>query len=189
MTHLTQAQILQMADGTADYATQATVTNHLAVCSRCRSELELQRSLLRAARRMPLPSVSDRFTRAVMARILPKEQNPAAAWILNNMGNMFAMMAVLGVLAYVLTSPAPVVGTGQASPGNAIVQELGKGAMDAYAKLNALLKQATPVKEPATASNGSDGMISKLALIVLSLAVLAAADRFWLSRLRERPRV
>jgi hypothetical protein len=123
-----------------------------------------------------------------MSKILPRRQNPLASWVLNNMGNAFAMMAVLGVLTYVLTSPAPVAVVSQSSTGNALVQELQKGAEDSYAKLNAFLKSALPAPDRTTSSKGPRDMTVRLILIGASLGVLALADRFWFSRLRARPR-
>lgn len=188
MKHLMVSQILQIVDGTADYATQAAVTSHLAVCQRCRDEVEFQRSLMREARRIPPPQVSGEFTKRVIAQILPKSQNPVAAWVLNNMGNVFAMMVVLAMLTFVLTSPTPIVGTTDNSPGQVWVQEMQKGIENSYAKVTTFLQKSAPAPDHASRSNGSGEAGNKLVLIALSLIALGLADRFLLSRGRTRPR-
>ncbi len=102
MKHLTEQQIQSFVDATADYMTQATCTNHLATCERCRREVELQKALLRTARRSGLMMPSRSFTRRVMASIVPSRRRVAVRWVLDNMGAMFAMMAVLGVTGSVV---------------------------------------------------------------------------------------
>ncbi len=188
MKHLTVSQILQHVDGTADYATQAAVTSHLAVCQRCRGEVEFQRSLIREASRIPPPQVSEAFTKRVMVQILPKNQNAVAAWVLNNMGNVFAMMAVLAMLTYVLTSPTPIVGTTENSPGQAWVQDMKQGLKDSYAKVTTFLQKSAPAPDHASRANGSGEAGNKLVLILLSLVALGLADKFLFSRSRTRTR-
>ncbi len=188
MKHLTVSQLLQNVDGTADYAAQAAVTSHLAVCQRCRDEVEFQRSLMREARRIPPPQVSGNFTKRVMIQILPKDQNAIAAWVLNNMGNVFAMMVVLAMLAFVLTSPTPMVGITGDSPGQAWVHEMQKGIEDSYARITTLLQKSAPAPDRASSTNGSGETGNKLVLILLSLVALGLADKFLLSRGRTRPR-
>lgn len=188
MTHLTQTQICQTIDGTADYATQAAATSHLAVCQRCRGEVELQRSMMRAARRIPPPQVSEQFTKRVMARVLPKNQSPLAAWILNNMGNVFAMMVVLAVLTFVMTNPTPLVGTTDSSPGQAWMDEMSRGMENGYAKITSFLQRNSQAADHASRTGGSGETGNKLVLIAVSLAALGLADKFFLSRSRTRPR-
>lgn len=186
MTHLTTAQILQTVDGTADYAMQTAVTSHLAVCPRCRAEVEFHRSLLRTARRMPLARVSDRFTKTLMARIMHRKQHPGAVWILNNMGNMFAMMAVLGTLWLVLANAGALVRTFQDSPQDGIVQQWQIGLREGYAQLTDALRSVAPRPEQANASNGSHGTTQKLLLSIVSIGLLALIDRFWSSKIGPR---
>jgi hypothetical protein len=102
MTHLTNDQILQFVDGTADYMMQATCTNHLATCEKCRREVELQKVIVKTARETGLMMPSRSFTRAVMSTIVPGRVRRMTRWALDNMGGMFAMMAVLGVTGAVL---------------------------------------------------------------------------------------
>lgn len=190
MNHLTTSQILQTVDGTADYATQAAVSSHLAVCPECRKEMEFQKALLRNARRTPLPPVSDRFTRRVMSRVDPRGQGVVSGWLLNNMGSLFALMAVLGTFWLVLSQPISLsVDTSQAeSQGDRIVEQWRQGVSDSYAWMNEMLKAAA--SKPVTDRTGSTsgGNPEKLVLIVLSLGVLVAIDRLWLSRHRIRPK-
>lgn len=186
MTHLTANQILQTVDGTADYATQAAVTSHLAVCPGCRREMEFQKAMLRSARRAPLPHVSETFTRRVMSQIVPQAQNPLSAWILNNMGNLFAMMAVLGVFWLVLTQPISFAGGPETTEGDRIVEEWSQGLSEGYAWVENGLKALASPRSVERTSGGSDGGAEKLGLIFVSLGALWTLDRLWLSRHRIR---
>jgi anti-sigma factor RsiW len=95
MRHLTAAEVLQFVDSTADYATMAFSTNHLAVCERCRREVEFQKSLSRSVRRLPLAETNAQFTEMVMKSILPSVQSRLAAKVLNNLGSVFGLIMVL----------------------------------------------------------------------------------------------
>jgi len=114
MTHLTEVQILAYVDGSADYMTQATYTNHLATCEQCRREAELQKNIMRTARSAGFIVPSRGFTRRVMLRIVPPRTRAATRWVLDNMGAMFAMMAVAGVTGAVVW--------GERSPGDSGMQ-------------------------------------------------------------------
>lgn len=186
MTHLTANQILQTVDGTADYATQAAVTSHLAVCPACRKEMEFQKALLRSARRAPLPHVSETFTRRVMSQVIPGTQNPLTAWILNNMGNLFAMMAVLGVFWLVLSQPISFAGRPETSEGDRIVEEWRQGLSEGYAWVENGLKALATQRNTERTSGGSGGVAERLGLILVSLGGLWTLDRLWMSRHRIR---
>jgi len=116
MKHLTTMQIQQYVDGSADYMTQATCTNHLAVCHRCRKEADMQKAILRTARQSGLMMPSRSFTRRVMSRIDPSRSRIATRWVLDNMGAMFAMMAVLGVTGSVIVGSRGEEGAGITMP-------------------------------------------------------------------------
>ncbi len=188
MNHLTIHQILQTVDGTADYATQAVVNSHLAVCPACRKEVEFQRSLLRSARRAPLQPVSDRFTRRVMSRVLPRAQHPLAAWILNNMGSLFGMMAVLGTLWMVLSQPMALSTSSGPTEGNRIVEQWRQSVDDGYSRMSNFIKSAAPAATDKPTDQSAGSGAARLGLVLVSLGVLVLIDRLWLSRHRIRPR-
>ncbi|MCU0453069.1 MAG: hypothetical protein MUE68_05390 [Bacteroidetes bacterium] len=188
MNHLTPAQILQTVDGTADYATQAGVTSHLAVCPACRKEMEFQRALVRTVRRAPIPEVPDRFTRNVMSSLLPKRQNAATAWVLNNMGNVFALMAVLGVFWLVLSQPIAFTSTEGRGQADRLVEEWRQGISRGYAWMGEMLKSAVPSPPAEGSPKPAASDADKLALILVSLGALVVLDRLWLHRQRIRPK-
>jgi hypothetical protein len=171
MTHLTEGQILAYADGSADYLTMATCTNHLAGCEQCRREVELQKSILRTARSTGLLMPSRSFTRRVMSRIVPSRTRLAMRWILNNMGAMFAMMAVGGVTGAVVL--------GERSDGGTTLKLPDMDISGGVGALNGLWEQASGmmarglalVKLPAITGEGN------LVLIVTSVLALILLDR------------
>jgi anti-sigma factor RsiW len=186
MTHLTAHQILQTVDGTADYATQAAVTSHVAVCAACRREMEFQKALLRNARRSPLPQVSETFTRSVMSHVMPRSQRPLAAWVLNNMGSLFAMMAVLGIFWLVLSQPVSFAGAQGTTEGDRMVDTWRRGLTEGYAWLENGVKALAAPRISERGAEGDDGGAAKLSLIIMSLGALWTLDRLWLSRHRIR---
>jgi hypothetical protein len=104
MRHLTTAEVMQFVDATADYATMAFSTNHLAVCERCRKEIEFQKLVTKAIRRIPLPEASSSITDTTMSLILPSLQSRLGSRILNNLGPLFGLIMVIsaGGLLYSL---------------------------------------------------------------------------------------
>ncbi len=107
MKHLTEEEILRIAQGSADYMTQATLSNHLAVCAVCRREVEFQRALLKGARNVKSPVTSRGFTRRVMNVVYPTHFGAARQWILNNLGAMVGMGGILSVVGWTLFSNVP----------------------------------------------------------------------------------
>ena len=121
-----------------------------------------------------------------MTRVMPRKQHPAAAWILNNMGSMFAMMAVLGTLWYVLANPGAVVPRTESAQHDGMTEQWQKGLEDGYAQLTEALRTFTPRPDQTATSQSPDGMAQKLILIIVSLGFLALIDRFWFSKIRPR---
>ena len=179
MTHLTMAQILQFIDSTADYATQAQCTNHLAVCERCREEVEMQKRFSKIARENPY-SLSTRFTERVMSRVAPQAGLTWTTRILNNVANVFAMMIVLGVLGYAISSTSNF--KLESSPE---FSTLTKSFTDSYSKLKQSVQQQTnewTVKAQPASSNRSQRFVIFAFLALLALGVV---DRFVLRQLMK----
>ena len=177
MKHLTMMQIQQFVDGSADYMTQATCTNHLATCGQCRKEAELQKAILRAGKDAGLMMPSRSFTRRVMSRIVPSRARLASRWVLDNMGAMFAMMAVAGVTGTVILSSQSEEGARLAMPS----LDMSAGA-DAASKLwggfsGAIGQMLGMVNLPPISSEGN------LVLIATSVAALVLVDRMLRNRI------
>lgn len=172
MTHLTMTQILQFIDGTGDYAAQAQCTNHLAVCHLCRTEVDIQRKLAKAARKIPF-AVSVRFTERVMARVAPRVRNSWSAKILDNLASVIAMTLVLGVLGFAISSTSSFK-----SEKSSEISSLTKSFADGYAKLKESVRQQTSqwtVKAQPVSSTHSQRLFIFALLVLLGLGIL---DRF-----------
>lgn len=181
MNHLTTAQVLQAADGTADFATQAMVSNHVAVCSICRRELEFQKGLLQVARRIPPASASDGFTGRVMSRIIPRKQGPVVRWVMNNMGNVFGMMVVLGVVWYVAGNPQTFISSSQVSEKPSIYKQWKEGMEGSYGALKSLFER--PNQPPKAIVEASPNhRESTLVMVFISILVLIVGDSILLRR-------
>ena len=180
MNHLTISQILQFVDGTADYAMQAVVSNHLAVCSVCRREVEFHKGLLRSARDLPATPVTEKFVGRVMSVISPRRQNAVAAWLLENMGAMFGMMVVLGVVAWAVMDPNALHFTKSESTTPAFFHNFQTDLSSGYAKLKEqFVADASRLQSPVK-FEGRNKEIAVLGLV--SLILLLLADRFLFAR-------
>lgn len=178
MIHLTTQQILQFVDGTLDYASQAQCTNHLAVCGRCRKEVEFQKVIAKASRHQPVIQTSAGFVRRVMTHIVPRQEKTWKTRIIDNLGNVFAMAMVLAVLGYAITTPSLFQVQEQSSQKSIIPQAV----TDTYVKIVHSFSQradAATQQVLSTTGNESNKMIS---LTVLSLFILIALDQFVLKR-------
>ncbi len=178
MTHLTTRQMLQMVDGTLDYASQAQCTSHLAVCERCRKEIEFQKSITKIARHQPLITTSREFVRKVMTNVIPQRRKSWRVKLVDNLGNIIAMGLVLAVLGYAVTNPSLFQSADQSQEQSIVPQQV----TDTYSKIINAFSQTTSdatKKVIASSANESAKMIS---LTFISLAVLIGLDQFVLKR-------
>lgn len=178
MTHLTMTQILQYVDGTADYASQAQCTSHLAVCERCRREAELHKKLLKAGRQN-LYKTSPGFIETVMAKVAPQPKSTWAATILNNLANIFSMMLVLGILGYAISAKS-----GFKVTENPEFSAMTKVFSDAYAKLKQSANEQTrQISVKVTPPSNKTGKLFIFSL--MTLLALGLVDRFVLRRIMK----
>ncbi len=178
MTHLTTKQIQQMADGTLDYAAQAQCTSHLAVCERCRKEIEFQKAITRVARHQPVVNTSAGFVTNVMHRIVPGLQKSWKTRLVDNLGNIFAMCLVLAILGYAISTPSLFQSPDQPAEQSIVppvVSETYSKVVDAF---SARAQEAT---SQLAGTKGNDGT-KMVSLMVVSLLLLAAIDQFVIKR-------
>lgn len=178
MIHLTTQQLLQMIDGTLDYAAQAQCTSHLAVCERCRKEIDLQRSIAKIARNQPLASPSKGFAQRVMSGILPGRQLSWKTKVIDNLGNIIAMAMVLAVLGYAISTPS-LFQTADQTPEQSIIPQQ---VTDTYAKLMGALAQNTDNATKQIVTSTGNDHVKTISLAMLSLLILAGIDQFVLKR-------
>jgi hypothetical protein len=105
------------------------------------------------------------------------------------MGSMFAMMAVLGTVWYVLANPDALVPRSGSTQLDGVTQQWQKGLEDGYAQLNAAVRNLLPRPQQGLNAQTPDRVMQRLSLIVVSLGVLGLMDRFWFKRLRPKPKV
>ena len=178
MTHLTTKQILQFTDGTLDYALQAQCTKHLAICERCRKEVELQKAISKTARHQPLVRVEPGFVQRVMARIVPQPRKSWRTRIVDNLGNVVAMALVLTMLGYAISNPSLFKVQQQSSTQSIIPQSVS----EAYAKFIQIVGQRANEATQRIAIPTSHENNNVISLTVLSLVILGALDQFVLKR-------
>ncbi len=112
MSHLTKQQILEAVDNRLSSTEHARLQLHLNDCARCRNEVAFQQALTSVARESLQMKTSVRFTDRVMSRVLRTATSSTFAYkILQNIGYVFAMMLVVGVLGTVLMNPSRFLGS------------------------------------------------------------------------------
>ena len=178
MTHLTTKQILQFVDGSLDYAGQAQCTSHLALCDRCRREVELQKRIAKASRSQAIVRTSSRFVHNVMANVLPQ---PAKTWkvrLLDNLGNLLAMATVLAVLGYAIANPSLFNGPPQTTRQTLIPQNVSDAYQSFMQTLSLRANAALQQVSARTGTNSNEVII----LTSISLIILIVLDQFVLKR-------
>jgi hypothetical protein len=109
MKHIPYEVICRIADGKLSQGEMKTLLDHAQTCLRCSKEIELQKSIKRIVQTMPLMNPAFHFTGDVLDALLPSRQKKWYERFLHNLGNIFAMTAVLSFLGYLFS----VIGTGQ----------------------------------------------------------------------------
>jgi hypothetical protein len=178
MTHLTNKQIVQFTDGTLDYASQAQCTGHLAVCERCRKEIELQKIIAKIARHQPAAQPASGFVQRIMEGIAPQPRKTWKTRLVDNLGNVFAMAMVLAILGYAVTNPS-LFQLQQQSSSPSIVPQV---VTDTYAKfVQSIAQRTSEVTQQVATSTGRENS-NIISLTIFSLLILAAIDQFILKR-------
>ena len=179
MEHLSQQQMSMLIDSQLDDAEERLVKTHLLSCARCTAEVTLQRSLVRAARELPLERTSQRFTERLMSRVIHSSKPAFSYKLLQNLGSAFAMIAVLVVLGYVLSSPPALLSGASDSPSS----ELFTAWKTFYTNVYAFLTQST-TQLNQTVTQQTAAPISKILVTTfLVLVGFFALDRFVLQKI------
>ena len=174
MDHLSQQQIVALIDGRLDDAEEHLHNAHLAVCTRCRNEVALQRSLGRIVHDLPLEKTSQRFTERTMKRVLHAGKQSFSYKVLQHVSSVAAMAAVLVVLGYILSSPSELfVGTD-----NSATSEMFTAWKTFYTSVQSVLSQGTAQVSKAVTSQTTTPASKIITTTLLVLVGLAALDRF-----------
>jgi hypothetical protein len=178
MKHLTTNQLLQFVDGTLDYASQAQCTSHLAVCARCRKEVEFQKSIAKVSRNQPLIKASSSLTQKVMVSVAPDHRPTWRTRFVDNLGNVFAMAMVLAFLGYALSTPSLFDVQKEASQPSVISQTIVK-TYDGI--LKSLSERTNAATQKVTISSSAE-QTRVFVLTLISLVILIVIDQFVLKR-------
>lgn len=179
MNHLSQEQVYLFIDGVVEGPILRQIQEHLDRCERCRREVELQRRLTRAARELPLAKTSERFTQRVMSRVLRSASERSLSYrLLQNLGYVFAMMVVLGVLGYILTNPSRLFVTDSETKPSEVVT-----AWQSFAnRFHQLLSDGTAKLNQTMSQHATTPTWKIISMTVAVLFGLALFDRFVLRK-------
>jgi hypothetical protein len=176
MRHLTADEIITLADRKLANGTSIKAEQHANACTRCRREVEFQRTICAVANRSVSSYVSPDFNSRLFAKIgltLPERKSSLLSGLL---GNAFAFMMVVGLFGIIVTqlgaTKASDVPTGQTT-----IEKLSDG----WGKLAVVL--SSEVKRLPFVSKLSEGQneAKVLASIGLALILLLLLD-FFLSK-------
>jgi hypothetical protein len=103
MEHLSFDNICRIADGNMPQNEMELHLTHWKSCQSCQQEIELQRSIVKASRKIQLINPSNSFTQSVLDVIMPSQKKRWYEWLLHNMGNVIAMASVLAFLGYIFS--------------------------------------------------------------------------------------
>ena len=173
MNHLTASEVFQVIDGSMQNGEKTRILVHLEACSRCRREVEFNRTLERAARSAPLSKPTREFTSHVMARVVPTSRRSISTWFINNLANVLAMALVLTVVWYAVT----VKTQGGSAKGPTVVSN----ALAVYSQYYSSLREYFPadrIKAIQKPVGEQSAETYKVALFtVISILILVVADR------------
>lgn len=178
MNHLTVQQILEYVDGTILNGERTQVVAHLESCPRCRREVELQRALAKRAREVPLTRPSRRVVDRIMESILPATGNTLLRKVVNNLGNVLAMIVVLSIVVYAVSTPP--VWKGDAAP--SVISETFKTYTGFYDQVSRYLTTESAKLQSKGSTPASHEGEKIIALTIVSLLALAALDKFVIRR-------
>jgi hypothetical protein len=177
MNHLTVQQILEYVDGTILNGERTQVVAHLESCPRCRREVDLQRALAKSAREAPLTRPSRRLVDRIMEAVLPTTDSLLRK-IVNNLGNLLAMIVVLSIFVYALSTPS--VWKGEAAP--SVISETFKTYTGFYDQVSRYLTTESAKLQSKGSTPASRDSEKIIAFTIISLLALAALDKFVIRR-------
>ncbi|MCI0707083.1 MAG: zf-HC2 domain-containing protein [Ignavibacteriae bacterium] len=174
MNHLSRQQVFALIDGQLDDAEERTCNAHLAGCARCRNEVALQRSLDTAVENLPLERTSSWFTERTMNRILRAGKQSLSYRILQHVGSAVAMVAVLVVLGYILSSPSELLVGNDDSASSSLFSSW----KTFYNNVSAAVSQNATRLNNVFAGQTATPVTKIIATTLLVLVVLAGLDRY-----------
>ena len=179
MSHLTDAQIQSLADASSPSGERERLIRHVETCIECARELEFQRALAGAIRKIPIHKTSRGFTGRVMGRVAPESRQMFLFRFFGGAGRTLAMAAVLGIVVYGLSLDLP--GTTSESPGTTSI--MFKELSTYYAAAREFISQRSTILNTSVENNASTEGGQIVAMTLLVLAVLGLIDRFVLRNL------
>ena len=181
MSHLTTREVLEIVDGTIANGERTKLLLHLEQCSRCRSEVDFQKSLERTAKDLPLTKPQRPFTGQVLGRVLPRTGKSWVSRIVNNLGSILAMGLVLSIVWYAINN-SPASDSGRQP---SVLSEAFKVYADYYSKAQTYLAKESSQLTSQPANSRAPKTDNVIILTAVSLLILIAIDRFVVQRVMK----
>ncbi len=172
--HLTERDIQAISDQTIDSRQKGELLEHAASCKRCSAALSFERSLTQAIRTQPLHRTSAAFTKRVMGRVDPEFRTGILFRMFGGAGRLFAMAAVLALIAYALTLNIPGTSSSEGGTATELFGELSSYYSSAKAFLTTRSSQMNQTVDQRASGQG----MQILAVTFVVLIALGLLDRF-----------
>jgi hypothetical protein len=180
MKHIPFEIICRIADGVVSESELTRYLSHFETCKICEAEVHFQRTLVKTSKLIKLIIPSQGFKEEILENISPTKKVSWYSKLLQNMGNVIAMAAVLAFLAYIF-SLANSSGLQIDKPTDSkVVSEFIKLIQDGNQKFTNLLI----LKLPKTSQ--SHNQTNTLTIAFLAFALLLLVDRITQLFLRRR---
>jgi len=175
MNHPAATELFEFIDSRLAKERAREVAVHVAECTHCRRRIEFERSTRRVVQSEPLVRASERLAALVMINVAPQTRDPLALRLLGKLGSVVAMIVVLAVIGFAIAQISSV--TDQSAPTSSSITKVVAPISDAYAKGIQTFIDHTSTITQAIENAGDAQFWKTICIVVLSVAVLAAADR------------
>lgn len=175
MNHPATTELFEFIDSRLAKERAREVAVHLTECAPCRRRVEFESSTRRIVQSEPLAKAPERLTASVMLNVAPRTRDPLALRLLGKLGSVAAMIVVLGVIGFAIAQISNV--TDQSATTSSPISQIVAPISDAYAKGIQRFVDHTSTITQAIENAGDAQFWKTVFIVVLSVAVLAAADR------------
>ena len=178
MEHISPELMRQYADGELTVAERQRITNHLAVCERCRTSQRLETSLSDALRAVPQDVPSPRFDMQVLSELRSAAEHRRSprrpAWKVAAAGLLIAATLIVVVIAGA---------SGEEQSRSALTPVFEKVTAVFTPVMDAVARQSRQIMPQP--GDGDFGVIRIFLIVTVVLLALAGIERFLFPNLRH----
>ncbi len=177
MNHPTTPELFEFIDNRLNKEHAGQVASHLAECTYCRRRAELERSTHRIVQSEPLFKAPERLAALVMVNVTAPARDPLALRLLSKLGSFVAMIVVLAVVGLGIVKVSDT--NNQPDKASSSITQVVAPLADVYTKGMQTFVNRTSTITQAIENAGDVQFWKTVFIVVLTIGVLAAADRLF----------